>query len=76
MIFSNIPTTSKRKRFKIEGDRGVDFSNSVFQNFLKQRTIQHYSRFTDKSPSIAKRVTKTIRIFWRNQYFNQGRVIG
>ena len=33
--FSNILSTSKRKPFKIESDRGTDVYISIFQNFLK-----------------------------------------
>ena len=59
--FSNILTSSKRKPIKIESDRGTEFYNSIFQNFLKSKNIQHYSRYTDKGPSIAERVIRTIR---------------
>ena len=59
--FSNILTTSKRKPLKIESDRGAEFYNSIFKNFLKLKNIQHYSRYTDKGPSIAERVIRTIR---------------
>ena len=45
--FSNILTKSKRKPLKLESDRGTEFYNSVFQNFLKLENIHHYSRFTD-----------------------------
>ena len=33
--FSNILTKSKRKFLKLESDRGAEFYNSIFQNFLK-----------------------------------------
>ena len=59
---SKILTTSKRKALKIESDRGTEFYNSIFQNFLKTNFIHQYSRFTDKRPSIAQRVIRTIRI--------------
>ena len=59
--FSNILTTSNRKPIKIESDRGSEFYNSIFQNFLKSKNIQHYSRYTDKGPTIAERVIRTIR---------------
>ena len=59
--FSNILSTSKRSPLKIETDRGAEFYNSIFQNFLKSENVQHYSRFTDKGPSIAKRVIRTLR---------------
>ena len=59
--FSNILTTSKRKPLKIESDRGTEFYNSIFQNYLRSKNIHHYSRFTDKGPSIAETVIRTIR---------------
>ena len=57
---SNILTTSNRKPLKIESDRGSEFFNSIFQNFLKLKNIHHYSRFTDEGPSIAEQVIRTI----------------
>ena len=59
--FSNILTTSKRKPLKLESDRGTDFYNTISQNFIKNKIIQHYSRFTDKGPSKAERVIRTLR---------------
>ena len=50
--FSNILTTSKRSPLKLESDRGTEFYNSIFQNFLKVKNIQHFSRFTDKGPCL------------------------
>ena len=59
--FSNISTTSKRKPLKIEIDRGADLYNSIFRSLLKNKNIQHYSRFTDKVPPKAERVIRTLR---------------
>ena len=70
--FSNILTTSKRKPLKIESDRGSEFYNSVFQDFLKSKSIHHYSRFTDKGPSIAERVIRTIRSLLKKPVFEKG----
>ena len=70
--FSNITTTSKRKPLKIESDRGTEFYNSIFQNFLKSKNIQHYSRYTDKGPSIAERVIRTIRNLLKKPVFLAG----
>ena len=39
--FSNISSTSKRKPNKIERNRGTEFYNSHFLNFLKVKTIHH-----------------------------------
>ena len=69
---SNILTTSKRKPIKIESDRGSEFYNSNFQNFLKSKSIQHYSRFTDTGPSIAERVIRTIRNLLKKPVFEKG----
>ena len=57
--FSNIVTTSERSPVKLESDRGTEIYNSTFQNYLKGKKFQHFSRFTDKSPSIAERVIYT-----------------
>ena len=70
--FSNILTTSKRKPLKIESDRGTEFYNSIFQSFLKSKNIQHYSRFTDKGPSIAERVIRTFRNLIKKPIFLAG----
>ena len=70
--FSNILTTSKRKPLKIESDRGTEFYNSIFQNFLKLKNIHHYSHSTDKSRSIAERVITTIRNLLKNPIFLEG----
>ena len=54
-------TKSKRKPLKIESDRGKEWYNSIFQNLLKSKNIHHYSRYTDKGPSVCERVIRTIR---------------
>ena len=71
--FSNILTTSKRSPLKLESDRGAEFYNSIFQNFLETKNIQHYSRFTDKGPSIAERVIQTVRNLLKKPVFEKGR---
>ena len=71
--FSNILSTSKRKPLKLESDRGTEFYNSIFQKFLKSKNIQHYSRYTDKGPSIAERVIRTIRSFLKKPVFEKGK---
>ena len=70
--FSSILTTSKRKPLKLESDRGSEFYNSIFQNFLKSKNIQHYSRYTDKGPSMAERVIRTIRNLLKKPVFEKG----
>ena len=71
--FSNIITTSKRKPNKLESDRGSEFYNSMFQNLLKSKNIRHYSRYTDKGPSIAERVIRTLRNLLKKPVFEKGK---
>ena len=70
--FSNILTSSKRKPLKLESDRGTEFYNINFQNFLKSKNIQHYSRFKDEGPSIAERVIRTLRNLLKKPVFGKG----
>ena len=70
--FSKILTTPKRKPFKLESDRGTDFYDSVFQNFLKLKNIHHSSRFTDKSASIAERVIRSVRNLMKKSVVEKG----
>ena len=70
--FSNKITKSKRKPLKLESDRGTEFYKSIFQNFLKSKNIHHYSRYTDKGPSIAERVIRTIRNLLKKPVFEKG----
>ena len=70
--FSNILTTSKRRLIKLESNKGKERYTSVFRNFLEANNIHHYSRFTDKGPSIAGRVIRTIRILLRKPIFEKG----
>ena len=70
--FSKILSKSRRKPLKIGSDRGSEWYNSVFQNFLKSKNIYHYSRFTDKGPSIAERVMRTVRNLLKKPVFEKG----
>ena len=70
--FSNILTTSKRKPIKLQSDRGAEWYTSVFQIFLKIKSIRHHSRFTDKGQSIAERVIRTIRNLLKKPVFLAG----
>ena len=70
--FSNILSSSKRSPLKIESDRGTEFYKSIFQNFFRRKDIKHYSRFTDKAPSIAERVITTLRNLLKKPVFEKG----
>ena len=74
--FMNILSTSKRRPLNLESDHGAEWYNSIFQNFLKTKNIHHYSRFTDKGPSIAERVFRTIRNLLRKPVFENEELIG
>ena len=71
-VFSNVITTSKRKPIKLESVRVSEIYNSLFQNFLKSKSIQNYSRFTDKGPSIAEGVIRTVRNLLKKPIFLAG----
>ena len=60
---SNILTVSTQIPSKLESDGGKEWYNSDFQNFLEIKEIHHYSRLTNKGPSICERVIKTIKKF-------------
>ena len=69
---SNVLCKSKRRPLKLESDRGSEWYNSIFKNFLRSKNIQHYSRFTDKGPSIAERVLRTERNLLKKTVFEKG----
>ena len=71
-VFSNILTTSRRSPIKLESDRGSEWYNSIFQSLLKSKDIQHFFRFTDKSPSIVERVIRTVRNLLKKPVFDKG----
>ena len=70
--FSNVLSKSKRRPLKLESNSGAEWYNSIFQNFLRSKKIHHYSRFTDKGPSIAERVIRTIRNLLKKPIFLAG----
>ena len=72
--FSNVLSSPKRSPLKIESDRGAEFYNSVSQNLSKSKNLQHYSRFTDKGPSIAERVLRTLRMLIKKPVFEKSKV--
>ena len=59
--FENILISSKRKPNLIESDRGKEFSNNIFQDFLNKNNIKLYSRNSSYGAVFAERFNKTIR---------------
>ena len=57
----------------MESDRGAEWYDSIFQDFLKLKNIHHYSRFTDKGPSTAEQVIRTIPNFLKKPIFEKER---
>ena len=58
--FENILINLKRKPILIESDRGKEFYNNIFQDFLKKNNIKIYSRNTSLGAVFAERFNRTI----------------
>ena len=70
--FENILTNSKRKPNLIETDRGKEFYNNIFQDFLNKNNIKHYSRNSSYGAVFAERFNRTIRDLLKKIVFEQG----
>ena len=58
----------------MECDRGKEWCNSTFRNFLKAKSIHQYSRYTKKGPSKAERVIRTVRNLLKNPVLKKGNI--
>ena len=70
--FENILINSKRKPNLIETDRGKEFYNIIFQDFLNKNNIKHYSRNTHLGAVFAERFNKSIRDLLKRPVFEKG----
>ena len=70
--FENILTSSKRKPNLIETDRGKEFYNNIFQDFLNKNNINLYSRNSSYGAVFAERFNRTIRDLLKKIVFEQG----
>ena len=70
--FENILISSKRKPNLIETDRGKEFYNNIFQDFLNKNNIKHYSRNSSYGAVFAERFNRTIRDLLKKIVFEQG----
>ena len=70
--FENILTNSKRKPNLIETDRGKEFYNNIFQDFLNKNNIKLYSRNSSYGAVFAERFNRTIRDLLKKIVFEQG----
>ena len=70
--FENILVSSKRKPNLIESDRGKEFYNYIFQDFLNKNNIKIYSRNTSLGAVFAERFNRTIRDLLKRPVFEKG----
>ena len=70
--FENILTNSKRKPTLIETDRGKEFYNNTFQDFLNKNDIKLYSRNSSYGAVFAERFNRTIRDLLKKPVFEKG----
>ena len=69
--FENILINSKRKLNLIESDRGKEFYNNIFQDFLNKNNIKLYSRNTFLGAVFAERFNRTIRDLLKRPVFEK-----
>ena len=70
--FENILINSKRFPNLIESDRGKEFYNNIFQDFLNKNNIKHYSRNSSYGAVFAERFNRTIRDLLKRPVFQRG----
>ena len=70
--FENIFLNSKRKPNLIESDRGKEFYNNIFQDFLNKNNIKLYSRNSSYGAVFAERFNRTIRDLLKKIVFERG----
>ena len=69
--FENILISSKRKPNLIESDRGKEFYNNIFQDFLNKNNIKLYSRNSSVGAVFAERFNRTIRDLLKRPVFEK-----
>ena len=70
--FENILISSKRSPNLIETDRGKEFYNNIFQDFLNKNNIKLYSRNSSDGAVFAERFNRTIRHLLKKIVFERG----
>ena len=70
--FENILISSERKPNLIETDRGKEFYNNIFQDFLIKNNIKLYSRNSSYGAVFAERFNRTIRDLLKKIVFERG----
>ena len=67
---------SKRKPNLIQSDRGKEFYNKVFQDFLNEIIIKLYSRNSSIGSVLLKTLIVQSEIYFKNQYLKNVTVTG
>ena len=70
--FENILIRSKRKPNLIKTDRGKEFYNNIFQDFLNKNNIKLYSKNSLYGAVFAERFNRTIRDLLKKIVFEKG----
>ena len=70
--FENILINSKRSPNLIESDRGKEFYNNIFQDFLNKNNIKIYSRNSSYGAVFAERFNRTIKDLLKRPVFEKG----
>ena len=70
--FEHILISSKRRPKLIESDRGKEFYNNIFQDFLNKNNIKLYSRNSPYGAVFAERFNRTIRDLLKKIVFEKG----
>ena len=70
--FEKILISSKRRPSLIESDRGKEFYNNIFQDFLNKNDIKLYSRNSSDGAVFAERFNRTIRDLLKKIVFERG----
>ena len=70
--FENNLISSKRKPNLIESDRGKEFYNNIFQDFLKKINIKLYSRNSSFGSVFAEHFNRKIRDLLKKSVFEKG----
>ena len=69
--FENNLISSKRKPNLIQTDRGKEFYNNIFQDFLNKNNIKLYSRNSSFGSVFAERFNRTIRDLLKKPVFGK-----
>ena len=70
--FENLIINSKRKPNLFESDRGREFYNNIFQDFLNRNNSKMYSRKSSYGAVFAERFNRTIRDRLKKVVFEKG----